>query len=107
MDRAASVRTDGFPMDPIPESAYRPVNSALRYRLSVSDGGHRVVVEELGLMGRLERAEPHMLWFGLTGGAPAGGRIVVFQQGSDLQGELTLYGSGVPVTRSERGPLRK
>jgi hypothetical protein len=106
VDRALSGFIN-FPMDPIPESAYTPTSSALMYRLSVSDGGHRVVVEGLGLVGRLERSEPDMLWFGLTGGAPAGGRMVVWQQGTELQGELTLYGSGVPVTRSERGPLRK
>jgi len=37
----------------------------------------------------------------------AGGRFVVWAADVGLQAELTIYGSGVPIVSSERGPLVK
>jgi hypothetical protein len=42
--------------------------------------------------------------FDLDGGTFAGGRFEVWDDGG-LQAELTLFGSGVPIASSERGPL--
>jgi len=42
----------------------------------------------------------------LTVGTVAGGRFRVWVGETGLQAERTLYGSGVPILLSERGPLR-
>jgi hypothetical protein len=101
------VSAVGFPSDTLPESAYAAVSDGPRYTLVVTDGASRVVVQETGMAGGLEKRQGGLFWFELTGGRPAGGRLLVWAAESELQGEVTLYGSGLPVIRSERGRLQR
>jgi hypothetical protein len=95
------------PDDPIPDSAYAPIAGGA-YLLDVSEGGRRVVVTtEPPLVAGLNQADEQRLMYRLVEGTFAGGRIVVWTSSSGLQAELTIYGSGVPVIRSERGSLRR
>ena len=96
-----------FQETPLPESAFAPVTGGPTYRLDVSEGGGRIVVVEPRLVGRRQEASSERLTYSLAEGTFAGGRIVVWRSSKDLQAELTIYGSGVPIIRSERGFLRK
>jgi hypothetical protein len=43
----------------------------------------------------------------LDEGTFAGGRFIVWIIDNSFEAELTIYGSGVPIVKSERGYLRK
>jgi hypothetical protein len=100
----ATVR---FPADPLSESDFAPATGNSTYRVDVSEQGARIVVTEPRLVGRLESATPDSRTYQIVEGSFTGGRFVASQVSGGLQGELTMYGSGVPVVRSERGPLRQ
>jgi hypothetical protein len=109
VDRALRPRelsTVGVPTDPLSEADFAPVDGGARYRLVVSEDAARIEVVESQMVAQLEQATAEQLIYGLVDGAFAGGRIMVWREPSGIQAELTIYGSGVPVVRSERGSVR-
>jgi len=89
------------------EADYEPVSVGRSYRLSVVARGARVVVSEPSMVASLDERGAQQLRYNIVSGAFAGGRIVVWRGASGLQGELTIYGSGVPIVQSERGALQE
>jgi hypothetical protein len=110
VDRAlrpgSSTLRVGVPTDPLSEADFAPVDGGARYRLVVSEDAARIEVVESQMVAQLEQATAERLIYGLVDGAFAGGRIMVWREPSGIQAELTIYGSGVPVVRSERGSVR-
>lgn len=99
-----------FPDDPLTEADYVPVAAGPSYAVVVSQGGNRVAITGSGgtLTGTLSPVGGlNRLDYDLTGGTFAGGRFLVWSGTTTLQGELTLYGSGLPIVKSERGSLVK
>lgn len=109
VDRALrnGVSASGLPSTPLSEADFAPVAGGPVYHLAVSQRAGRIEVVEPRMVGRLEQATSERLTYGLVEGTFAGGRIVVWREQVGLQAELTIYGSGVPVVRSERGSLRE
>lgn len=109
VDRALRVGTAtvGVPTAPLSETDFAPVDGGARYRLAVSEAAARIEVVESQMVARLEQATTERLTYDIVDGAFAGGRIVVWREPSGIQGELTIYGSGLPVVRSERGSVRE
>ncbi len=93
------------PSDAFVEADYDPVSSGPVYDVSVSLQGAAVVIGADPLVGQRESASGTQLSYALAQGTFAGGRFVVWATAAGLQGELTLYGSGRPIVRSERGAL--
>jgi hypothetical protein len=110
VDRAlrpgSSTLRVGVPTDPLSEADFAPVDGGARHRLVVSEDAARIEVVESQMVAQLEQATAERLIYGLVDGAFAGGRIMVWREPSGIQAELTIYGSGVPVVRSERGSVR-
>jgi hypothetical protein len=113
VDRALRPRelsTVGVPTDPLSEADFAPVDGGARHRLVVSEDAARIEIvdprTQSQMVAQLEQANAERLIYGLVDGAFAGGRIVVWREASGVQAELTIYGSGVPVVRSERGSVR-
>jgi hypothetical protein len=73
--------------------------------VTVSEDVSRVSIGAEPWIGELTSDDASTLAFNLTDGTFAGGRFVVWSTAQGLQAELTLYGSGVPITQSERGTL--
>jgi len=97
-----------FPSDPLDESAYEAVVGGPTHRVVVSDGGRQVVIGKTPLQGQRTRATDSVVEYSLSADtfeAPAGGRFVVWRSTDGLQGELTFYGSGRPIVKSERGSM--
>ena len=92
-----------FPSDRLAEPAYDPVVAGLTYRVVLSDGGNQVAVGETPLLGQRTRTTDSLVEYTLSKGTFAGGRFVVWWSNDGLQGELTIYGSGRPIVKSERG----
>ncbi len=107
VDRDVRTWTSSPPLEPLPESAYAPVAAGPRYRFDVSENGRRIEVAEPRMVGRLQGTSSGRSTFDLVEGAPTGGRIVVWRGSRGLEAELTIYGSGVPIIKSERGALQK
>jgi hypothetical protein len=102
----SSTSLVGVPTDPLSEADFAPVDGGARYRLVVSEDAARIEVVESQMVAWLEQATAERLIYGLVDGAFAGGRIMVWREPNGIQAELTIYGSGVPVVRSERGSVR-
>jgi hypothetical protein len=103
--------------DPLSEADFAPVDGGARYRLVVAEDAARIEVVESqpasyerrsleAMVAQLEQATAERLIYGLVDGAFAGGRFMVWREPSGIQAELTIYGSGLPVVRSERGSVR-
>ena len=95
------------------ESEYRPISKGSTYPILVSGRGARVEIEGKkrtavhppvkGL--RSSPTEPVI--YDLDDGTFSGGRLVVWSGKHGLQGELTIYGSGVYIISSERGTIAR
>ena len=99
----ASIPRPGVPLF---EEDYAPVSDGSTYATRVSSAGQAIAIGDMPLRGaRSAVTTEGQLSYELTQGAFAGGRFLVWAGESGLQGELTLYGSGVPIASSERGAL--
>jgi hypothetical protein len=87
------------------ESVYQPVADGPTHHVTVSDRGSRVSIGARPLKGQRTTAFDSYLAYDLREGTFAGGRFVVWPGEHGPQAELTIYGSGRPIVRSERGAL--
>jgi hypothetical protein len=99
--------------DRLPESEFRPVSNGSTYPLFATNSGARV---EIGGKKRTAVRPPmkgvrsssnELLFYTLNEGTFAGGRFLVWPGNNGLQGELTIYGSGVYIISSERGSISR
>ena len=96
----------------LPEARYEPMENGPTYRVVISEQGNQVSIEgtrgatHFVQKGRRTSTPDEHSWYDLTD-AFAGGRFIVWQIATGLQGGLTLYGSGRPILFSERGALIK
>ncbi len=96
-----------YPTDPLREEDYHPgAPPGSKYSIVVSGEGRWVSIDgSPPIKGtRTDHSEQHVT-YSLGEGLPAGGRLIVWREGSGYQAELTRYGSGVPVAKSERGTV--
>jgi hypothetical protein len=94
-----------FPSDQMTEADYQPVSDGPTYPIVVSDRSSRVAIGSPPLEGSRTTVATKGIVYELREGTFAGGRFVVWSSNQGLQGELTIYGSGLPIVRSERGTL--
>ncbi len=98
-----------FPSDTLDESAYKGVTDGGTYRVEPAEGGRQVTVSNPGAapcVGRRGTVSISSIQYDFDPpGVFAGARLVVWQTGGGLQGEWTVYGSGVPIVKSERGSI--
>ena len=115
IDRAVPVTSLGLTRhsQDVDGSEYRSISERCDYPIIVSDHGARVEIQgrkrtvvRRTLEGvRASATEP--LVYSLDGGTFAGGRFVVWSEKDGLEGELTIYGAGVPILSSERGSISR
>lgn len=94
-----------FPSDQFTEADYQPVSPGSTYPIVVSDQAARVSIGSPPLKGRRTAETEESIIYDLSEGTFAGGRFVVWAGNQGLQAELTIYGSGRPIVKSERGNL--
>jgi hypothetical protein len=109
VDRVALGPDVQFPRDTLQESAYVSTEEDIQYEVSFTDGGQNVSIKtgsssiirgEKTIDGK---ASKH---YELNEGLFAGGRFIVWTNNNkEFEAEFTVYGSGVPIIRSERGKL--
>jgi hypothetical protein len=97
--------TPQLPHGELSESDYVETDDGAAYEVAFSVDDTRVEIGETPLVGTLSADDNERLYFDLQEGTFAGGRFVVWATDGGLEAELTIYGSGVPIIKSERGPL--
>jgi hypothetical protein len=93
------------PSTPLPEEDYEPITAAPTYNVGLGLNWSFVAIGNEPISGPLTPESGERFTYDLTSGTSAGGRFVIWANDSGLQAELTIYGSGVPIASSERGPL--
>jgi len=94
-----------FPSDQLAEADYQSVSGGPTYPIVVSDRSSRVAIGSPPLEGSRTTVATKGIVYELREGTFAGGRFVVWSSNQGLHAELTIYGSGRPIVRSERGTL--
>ncbi len=92
-----------YSADPLRETDYQAAAGPTYSILIGSDGQSVSIAGSPPIRGTRSEQSPERVSYALDEGLVAGGRLVVWREGTGYQAELTLYGSGVPVVKSERG----
>jgi len=92
-------------MDDLKESDYRVANEGVIYRVTLSEDGQKLIIEPGSIRGVKVMDGDKSKLYELEEGAFAGGRFIVWISNKKFEAELTIYGSGVPIVKSERGFL--
>jgi hypothetical protein len=95
------------PSDQLAEADYQSVSRGPTYRVVISDQTSRVTIGSPPLQGSRTTVATNGIVYELSENTFAGGRFVVWSSNQGLQAELTIYGSGRPIVRSERGTLAR
>jgi hypothetical protein len=75
------------------------------YKVEFATDGTSVEVGERPMVGKLSEGSPARFRYTLGDGTFAGGRFTVRADDGTYRAELTIYGSGLPITQSKRGDL--
>jgi len=94
-----------FPRDNLQESDYITTNEEISYDLIFSEDGQIVTIEPGSVSGEIINDREEFKLYELVEGLFAGGRFVIWISHKDFEAEYTIYGSGIPIIRSERGKL--
>jgi hypothetical protein len=94
-----------FPADSLTESNYTATNENIQHEVTFTANGQSVSISPGPVAGSKEKDNGVCKFYELSDGLFAGGRFLIWISNDEFQGEFTVYGSGVPIIRSERGEL--
>ncbi len=94
-----------FPSDQLTENDYVEINHGSEYEVSFSKDMQIISIMHDSISGTLMEGTEEYKKFDLDKGLFAGGRFIVWITENQFEAEYTIYGSGVPIIRSERGYL--
>ncbi len=104
-DRVSLTPEVQFPADGLDESNYTASDEDIRYEVTFPDDGKSVSILPGPVTGELKNDGKTSKYYELDFGLAAGGRFVIWMDDKDFEAELTVYGSGIPIIKSERGKL--
>lgn len=97
------------PSDTIPDSCYQYTDGGNSYFIQISASGDSITFFSETLLepikGYNTSSNTTCKLYNLTEGLFAGGQFKAFIDNDVVEAELTIYGSGVPIIKSERGYL--
>ena len=99
-----------FPSSLLAESTYSHVSNGPTYRIVISGTGfqgYEISIGDIPMRGHQQPPGAPQIIFDLREGTFAGGRFLITHGKDGLEGELTIYGSGLPIIKSERGTLTR
>lgn len=112
VDRVANHPDVQSPNESLQESDYEETDQGNQYDVRFSENAHTVTVrgnpvaeDTVVMTGLLEADTEDSRQYGIEEGLFAGGRFKVWVADNHFEAELTVYGSGIPILRSERGRL--
>jgi hypothetical protein len=98
----AAAPTSSTPLD---EADYEPLDEAKTYDVTIGGRWQFAQIGDTPWAAEFRESAAGQLHYELTDGAFAGGRFLIWSTAAGLEAEITLYGSGVPISLSERGRL--
>jgi hypothetical protein len=105
IDRVSNAPNVQFPADSLRESNYVAISEDIQYDVTFSADGKTVTIEPGSLSGEKIKAGEESAQYNIVKGLFAGGRFLIWKNNKDFEAEYTIYGSGIPIIRSERGKL--
>jgi hypothetical protein len=105
IDRVAQLPDIQFPSDNLKESDYTLTNEEIQFDIVFSENGQAITIEPGTIRGKKINDDDNCLRYELDEGVSAGGRFVLWINQNDIEVEYTIYGSGVPIIKSQRGIL--
>jgi len=94
-----------FPSDQLEESDYEEISHGSEYDVSFSEDMQTISIVHDSISGTITEDSEELKTYHLDKGLFAGGRFAIWITNSEFEAEYTVYGSGVPIIRSERGYL--
>jgi hypothetical protein len=94
-----------LPSDQIDENDYKEIGYKSEYEVSFSEELHTISIMGDSISGLIMDDKELNKTYDLHTGLFAGGRFSVWISNGGFEAEYTVYGSGVPIIRSERGNL--
>ena len=104
-DRVSLAPEAQFPADGLVESNYTASDEDIRNLVTFPDDGKSVSILPGPVTGELKNDDKTSKYYELDSDPAAGGRFIIWMDDKDFEAELTVYGSGIPIIRSERGKL--
>lgn len=108
IDRIASGPDVQFPGDSLRENDYTATEEGIQYWITFSENGRIITIESAvtaTVSGERVNDGEASKRYELDEGLFAGGRFIIWISNGHFEAEFTVYGSGVPIIRSERGKL--
>ncbi len=105
IDRVLDHPNVQFPADDLTDRDYTSIQEDIQYDIAFSENGQTIVIEPGAIHGTKTTGVGNSLRYELDEGLFAGGRFVIWTENDDFKGEITIYGSGVPIIKSLRGIL--
>ncbi len=91
--------------DDLQENDYKETNEGAQYHVTLSADGQMVTIEPGSMRGQRVNDGDESKIYELDEGVFSGGRFVIWIHNDRFEAELTIFGSGVPIVKSERGYL--
>lgn len=95
-----------LPSNNLEESDYVPMEKTTQYQISFRENEKIVEIRPNFVRGKKRSAEGFLV-YELNEGLFAGGRLIIWKSDKAYEAEYTVYGTGVPVIKSERGKLEQ
>jgi len=105
VDKVAVGPDVQYPDDCLQEDDYTITDEDIRHEVIFSENGREITIEPGLVKGIKTKDDEGSLYYQLGEGLFAGGRFVIWIDNNEFEAELTIYGSGVPIIKSERGIL--
>ncbi len=105
IDRVLNTADVQLPSDELQEADYTLTSEYIQYNVTFSKDGQTVTIEPGSIRGEKINDDKGSKVYELVEGVFAGGRFVIWINNEDFEAEHTIYGSGVPIIKSERGNL--
>jgi len=106
IDRVSNNPNIQLPGDSLQESNYVSAIEDIQYNVAFSGNGQIVTIGSGTISGGKIKDGEESKYYNIVNGLFAGGRFLIWKNNNDFEAEYTIYGSGVPVIRSERGSLK-
>jgi hypothetical protein len=105
VDRLSQAPNVQFPRDSLYESYYTVTNEDIQHEVTFSEDGQLVSIKPGPVSGVKTTDGKVSKFYELGDGLFAGGRFIIWINNKNFEAEYTIYGSGIPIIKSERGKL--